>query len=143
MKRLYHNRYDSKSHHGLRFGSNIREHREHRGRREEGLFPDTHSLCLPCNPGFFSTSAISVFSVVRFWASVKANTTFGQDRYLLALAHMAVRHDQVAEPKLKSSGQGKGSNVGFIPGGDPFIMLYWKLEDMHGSVTTPIPMATY
>lgn len=52
----------------------------------------------------------------------------GQDRYLHHLAQYAVHLAEVAQPKLRPSSQGKHTSIGFIPGGEPFVVLYWHME---------------
>jgi hypothetical protein len=54
----------------------------------------------------------------------------GQQRYLLTLATFAVRLADAPVPQMRDSGQGagRGTFIGAIPGGDPFIALHWRLE---------------
>ena len=69
---------------------------------------------------------------------VADTTAAGQDRYLHTLARHAVRLAEVAEPaSWRDSGQGvgPGSWIGVHPGGDPFVVLDWKLEP--GAVIRP------
>ncbi len=55
-----------------------------------------------------------------------ADTTIaGQDRYLLALAAIAVRLADVVEPDMRASGE--GTTIGSNPGGDPFVVLHWRM----------------
>jgi hypothetical protein len=50
----------------------------------------------------------------------------GQDRYLLALAALAVRLDDVAQPAMRSNAP--GTFIGANEGGDPFVVLHWRLD---------------
>lgn len=50
----------------------------------------------------------------------------GQDRYLLALAAIAVRMADVPVPEMRANG--KGTALGSNPGGDPFNVLHWRME---------------
>lgn len=50
----------------------------------------------------------------------------GQDRYLLALAALAVRLADVAQPQMRPNGT--GTFLGANEGGDPFVVLHWRLE---------------
>jgi hypothetical protein len=50
----------------------------------------------------------------------------GQDRYLLALAALAVRLDDVAQPSMRSNAP--GTFLGANEGGDPFVVLHWRLD---------------
>lgn len=61
----------------------------------------------------------------------------GQQRYLLTLASYAVRIADAPVPVMRDSGQGAGGGtfIGAIPGGDPFIVLHWRMEP--GSVIRP------
>jgi hypothetical protein len=61
----------------------------------------------------------------------------GQQRYLLSLASYAVRLADVPVPAMRDSGQGagRGTFIGAIPGGDPFIVLHWRMEP--GSIIRP------
>jgi hypothetical protein len=61
----------------------------------------------------------------------------GQHRYLLTLASYAVRLADVSVPQMRDSGQGAGPGtfIGANPGGDPFIVLHWRMEP--GSVIRP------
>lgn len=55
----------------------------------------------------------------------------GQDRYLHAIASQAVRLAHVPRPdQWRDSGQGAGPGtfIGFNPGGDPFVVLHWRME---------------
>jgi len=54
----------------------------------------------------------------------------GQQRYLLTLASYAVRMADAPVPAMRDSGQGvgRGTFIGAIPGGDPFIVLHWRME---------------
>jgi len=54
----------------------------------------------------------------------------GQHRYLLTLASYAVRLADVPVPQMRDSGQGAGTGtfIGANPGGDPFIVLHWRME---------------
>jgi hypothetical protein len=54
----------------------------------------------------------------------------GQQRYLLTLASYAVRLADAPMPPMRDSGQGAraGTFIGVIPGGDPFIVLHWRME---------------
>jgi hypothetical protein len=63
----------------------------------------------------------------------------GQHRYLLTLASYAVRLADVPVPAMRDSGQGAGAGtfIGAIPGGDPFIVLHWRMEP--GTVIRPHP----
>lgn len=53
----------------------------------------------------------------------------GQDLYLHTIAAHAVRLADVPIPQFRDSGQGTGPGtfIGFNPGGDPFIVLHWKM----------------
>jgi hypothetical protein len=61
----------------------------------------------------------------------------GQHRYLLTLASYAVRLADVKVPAMRDSGQGAGAGtfIGAVPGGDPFIVLHWRMEP--GTVIRP------
>jgi hypothetical protein len=61
----------------------------------------------------------------------------GQQRYLLTLASYAVRMADAPVPAMRDSGQGAGggTSIGAIPGGDPFIVLHWRMEA--GSIIRP------
>jgi len=61
----------------------------------------------------------------------------GQQRYLLTLASYAVRLADAPVPPMRDSGQGAGGGtfIGAIPGGDPFIVLHWRMEP--GSIIRP------
>jgi quercetin dioxygenase-like cupin family protein len=61
----------------------------------------------------------------------------GQQRYLLTLASYAVRMEDAPVPVMRDSGQGAAGStlIGAIPGGDPFIVLHWRMEP--GSVIRP------
>ncbi|MEK6322855.1 MAG: hypothetical protein AABN33_14360 [Acidobacteriota bacterium] len=63
----------------------------------------------------------------------------GQHRYLLTLASYAVRLADVPVPAMRDSGQGAGTGtfIGANPGGDPFIVLHWRMEP--GTVIRPHP----
>jgi hypothetical protein len=54
----------------------------------------------------------------------------GQDRYLLALAAVAVRMKDVPVPEMRETvpPDGKHTYLGFNPGGEPFNVLHWKLD---------------
>ena len=67
-----------------------------------------------------------------------SDTTFaGQHRYLLTLASYAVRLADVAVPAMRDSGQGAGPGtfIGANPGGDPFIVLHWRMDP--GAIIRP------
>lgn len=62
---------------------------------------------------------------------VADETSLGQDRYLLTLASFAVRLSEVPLPsewRDSTQGTGPGTWIGFNPGGDPFIVLHWRME---------------
>ena len=61
----------------------------------------------------------------------------GQQRYLLTLASFAVRMSDAPVPAMRDSGQGAGGGtfIGAIPGGDPFIVLHWRMDP--GSIIRP------
>ncbi|MEW6210509.1 MAG: hypothetical protein AB1631_19235 [Acidobacteriota bacterium] len=61
----------------------------------------------------------------------------GQHRYLLTLASYAVRLADVSVPPMRDSGQGAGPGtfIGANAGGDPFVVLHWRMEP--GSVIRP------
>ena len=61
----------------------------------------------------------------------------GQQRYLLTLASYAVRLADAPVPAMRDSGQGAGGGtfLGAIPGGDPFVVLHWRMEP--GSIIRP------
>lgn len=63
----------------------------------------------------------------------------GQHRYLLTLASYAVRMADVPVPPMRDRGQGAGAGtfIGANPGGDPFVVLHWRMEP--GSVIRPHP----
>jgi hypothetical protein len=55
----------------------------------------------------------------------------GQDKYLQAVAAVAVRLGEVAAPEMRDSGQGVGPGtfIGAHPmHGEPFVVLHWRLE---------------
>lgn len=49
----------------------------------------------------------------------------GQDRYLLALAAIAVRLADVPVPDMRANGT--GTEIGANDGGDPFVVLHWRM----------------
>jgi len=60
-----------------------------------------------------------------------SDTSFaGQYRYLLTLASYAVALADVPVPAMRDSGQGAagGTFIGANPGGDPFVVLHWRME---------------
>ena len=61
----------------------------------------------------------------------------GQQRYLLTLASFAVRMADAPVPPMRDSGQGAGPGtfIGANPGGDPFVVLHWRMEP--GSIIRP------
>ena len=61
----------------------------------------------------------------------------GQQRYLLTLASYAVRLADAPVPAMRDSGQGAGPGtfIGAIRGGDPFIVLHWRMEP--GTIIRP------
>lgn len=61
----------------------------------------------------------------------------GQQRYLLTLASYAVRMADAPLPPMRDSGQGagRGTFIGAVPGGDPFVVLHWRMEP--GSIIRP------
>jgi len=59
----------------------------------------------------------------------------GQDRYLHALATLAVRLADVSPPELRSNGP--GTSIGAHPGGDPFVVLHWRMEPGSSIATHP------
>ena len=61
----------------------------------------------------------------------------GQHRYLLTLASYAVRLSEVPVPAMRDSGQGAGPGtfIGANAGGDPFIVLHWRMEP--GAIIRP------
>src|SRR6185295_6689979 len=61
----------------------------------------------------------------------------GQHRYLLTLASYAVRLSDVPVPAMRDSGQGAkpGTFIGANAGGDPFIVLHWRMEP--GTIIRP------
>lgn len=54
-------------------------------------------------------------------------TPEGQDRYLLALATIAVRVAEVPVPEMREQSSG-GTFIGANDGGDPFTVLHWRME---------------
>lgn len=65
-----------------------------------------------------------------------ADTTIaGQDRYLLAIAAIAVRLADVTPPEMRPNGE--GTTIGANPGGDPFTVLHWRMAP--GSKIHPHP----
>jgi hypothetical protein len=69
--------------------------------------------------------------VVPVAKKLVSDTSFaGQHRYLLSLAAYAVRLGDVPVPAMRDSGQGAGPGtfIGANPGGDPFIVLHWRME---------------
>ncbi|MBL8803781.1 MAG: hypothetical protein JNN27_17395 [Planctomycetes bacterium] len=59
-------------------------------------------------------------------ALVADNSRGGQDRYLFALAAIAVRLGDVPQPKMRSNSP--GTYIGANEGGDPFVVLHWRLD---------------
>jgi hypothetical protein len=61
---------------------------------------------------------------------VSDTSLLGQHRYLLTLASYAVRLADAPVPAMRDSGQGAGGGtfIGANPGGDPFIVLHWRME---------------
>lgn len=57
---------------------------------------------------------------------VKDDSAMGQDRYLHALAALALRLLGVPVPEMKAQSK-PGHEIGFNPGGDPFTVLHWRL----------------
>ncbi|HTF87037.1 MAG TPA: hypothetical protein VK843_01425 [Planctomycetota bacterium] len=65
--------------------------------------------------------------VVPLARSLVADTSFaGQSRYLHTLAAHAVRLGDVAQPEMRANGEGKF--IGANEGGDPFVVLHWRME---------------
>lgn len=56
---------------------------------------------------------------------VKDTSPVGQDRYLHTLAAHAVRLVELAPPELRENGP--GTSIGAHPGGDPFVVLHWRM----------------
>lgn len=52
----------------------------------------------------------------------------GQDRYLLALAAVAVRLVDVPVPEMRTSKVDSGAHLGFNEGGERFNVLHWRLD---------------
>jgi hypothetical protein len=67
---------------------------------------------------------------------VADTTPLGQDRYLLALAALAVRLQDVPVPAMRAQ-KNPGTFIGANEGGDPFTVLHWRLEP--GAVITDHP----
>lgn len=59
-------------------------------------------------------------------ALVADKSRCGQDRYLLAIATLAVRLGDVPQPQMRANGN--GTFLGANEGGDPFVVLHWRLE---------------
>lgn len=59
----------------------------------------------------------------------------GQDVYLLTLASFAARMTTVAMPEMRANGA--GTFIGANDGGDPFVVLHWRMEP--GSVISTHP----
>lgn len=57
---------------------------------------------------------------------VKDGSALGQDRYLHALAALAVRLSDVPVPEMKAQST-PGHEIGFNPGGETFTVLHWRL----------------
>lgn len=57
---------------------------------------------------------------------VKDTSPLGQDRYLHTLAAHAVRLVDLAPPELRENGP--GTSIEAHPGGDPFVVLHWRME---------------
>lgn len=57
---------------------------------------------------------------------VTDTTAEGQDRYLAAVARVAVRMAEVAPPEMRAVGP--GTYIGANPGGDPFNVLHWRMD---------------
>ncbi len=67
--------------------------------------------------------------VVPVARELKADTSaVGEDRYLHTLASFAVRLGEVALPEMHPSGQGPNTFIGVSWGGDPFVVLHWRME---------------
>jgi len=58
-------------------------------------------------------------------ALVADGSRAGQDRYLFALAAIAVRLGDAPQPSMRSSGE--GTFIGANEGGDPFVVLHWRM----------------
>ncbi len=58
---------------------------------------------------------------------VDDQSPLGERRYLHALAAVAVRMGEVGVPNMRPSGQGPEASIGVNPGGDPFIVLHWRI----------------
>jgi hypothetical protein len=50
----------------------------------------------------------------------------GQDLYLHAVAACAVKLGEVPVPDMRSSGE--GTSIGANDGGDPFVVLHWRMQ---------------
>jgi hypothetical protein len=59
-------------------------------------------------------------------ALVKDSSAIGQDRYLHTLAAHAVRLVDLAPPEMKDNPAGNA--IGSHPGGDPFVVLHWRMS---------------
>ncbi len=67
--------------------------------------------------------------VVPVARELKADTSaVGEDRYLHTLASFAVRLGAVAPPEMRPSGQGPNTFIGVSWGGDPFVVLHWRMD---------------
>ncbi len=76
--------------------------------------------------------------VVPVVKKLVGNTSLtGQQRYLLTLASYAVRLVDAPVPPMRDSGQGagRGTFIGAIPGGAPFVVLHWRMDP--GSMIRP------
>ena len=60
-------------------------------------------------------------------ALVGDHSPVGQDAYLYGLAALAVRLRDVPVPEMDEQAR-PGHAIGVNPGGDPFVMLHWRLE---------------
>ncbi|MBT5187222.1 MAG: hypothetical protein HOH19_00775 [Kordiimonadaceae bacterium] len=63
----------------------------------------------------------------------------GQELYLRSIAALTSKLHNIPVPtKFNNTGQGKKAEdykIGFVPGGDPFTVLHWRLEP--GAICTP------
>jgi hypothetical protein len=61
---------------------------------------------------------------------VTDTSALGEDRYQHTLASLAVRLADVPIPEMKQNGAGDGPHtfIGANEGGDPFVVLHWRME---------------
>ena len=70
-------------------------------------------------------------------ALVLDTSALGEDRYLLTVASLAVRLADAPVPEMRPNIKGDGPRtfIGSNEGGDPFVVLHWRMEP-HSTIST-------